>query len=176
VLVEAALILPVLMVMVFGIIEMGLLFDTATVTSNSSRAGARLASANYGEPANDAGRSAVLENVRLTVEEALNGLRGNVTPVELWVYEANNQGRPTTSGTFTSCTGPCIRYTWNAGTGHFASPTGTWSDPQDCGVTLDRVGVYVRVSHRYLSAAFFSGTKTVDEHSVMRIEPETGTC
>jgi hypothetical protein len=165
------------MVMVFGIIEMGLLFDTATVTSNASRAGARLASANYGEPAtgDSAGRAAVLDNVRLTVEEALNGLRGNVTPVELWIYEANNQGRPS-SGTFTSCPSSCIRYTWNAGTDHFASPTGTWSDPQDCGVTLDRVGVYVRVSHSYLSAAFFSGTKTVDEHSVMRIEPETGTC
>lgn len=162
--------LPILVVLVFGIIEMGLLIDTATVTSNASRNGARLASANYGDAKNSAERSAVLGTVVSSVEESLNGLRGNVAPLELWVYEANAAGYPGGSS-FASCpAGSCIRYTWN-GSG-FVAASGSWNDPQACGVSLDRVGVYVKVHHDFLSRIVGVG-KTVDEHSVMRIEPRT---
>jgi hypothetical protein len=160
------------MILVFGIIEIGLLIDSATVTSNASRSGARLASANYGDAANNGERAAVLDTVRLSVEEALNGLRGNVTPTDLWIYEANSSGRPTSTNSFASCTSSCVRYSWNAGTAEFGTPTGTWSDPVACGITLDRVGVYVRVQHDYLTP-FLGATKVVDEHSVMRVEPRT---
>ena len=167
-LVESALVLPFLITVVFGIIELGLLFDTATVTSNATRSGARLASANYAA-ATAAERPAVVDTVRLSVEESLNGLRGNVTPLVLWIYEANASGRPTSSGNFTSCSSSCIRFTWD-GT-QFASQTGTWTDPVACGTNFDRIGVYIRVRHDALGSVGLS--RTIDEHSVMRFEPRT---
>lgn len=168
-LVEAALVLPFLLTMVFGIIELGLLFDTATVTSSATRGGARIASANFAAaPAAD--RASVLETVRLTVEESLGGIRGNVRPLELWIYEADADGRPTSSGGFASCPGSCVRYTWD-GT-RFASATGSWTDPVACGSTFDRIGVYVRVEHRFLTP-LLGASKEVDEHTVMRFEPRS---
>lgn len=166
-LVEATLVLPLLVLLVFGVVELGLLIDTATVTSNAARNGARLASANYADAENAAERQAVLTSVRVSVEESLNALRANVTPLELWIYEANADGYPGGSG-FDSCSGSCIRYAWDGE--RFSNPTGSWTDPQACGVELDRVGVYVKVRHEYLSRIIGAG-HTIGEHTVMRLEP-----
>jgi hypothetical protein len=167
-LIEAALVLPVLFILVFGIIEIGMLVDTATVTSNASRNGARLASANYGD-AGASERDDVLDAVRTTVEESLNSLPESATPQELWIYEANANGYPGAASNFSSCASSCIRYTWD-GDG-FANPAGSWNDPDACGSSLDRIGVYVAVRHEFLTHMLGAG-KTVDEHTVMRLEPE----
>ena len=67
-LVEAAIVLPIIALLMFGIVEIGFLFRSATVVSTSSRNGARLASAQYGSAKTAAPQNTVMDNVRLTVE------------------------------------------------------------------------------------------------------------
>src|SRR5207302_666665 len=59
-LVEAAIILPVVALMIFGIVEIGFLFRSATIVSTSSRSGARLAAAQYGSASGTTAQNTVM--------------------------------------------------------------------------------------------------------------------
>lgn len=172
-LVEAAIILPFLVILVFGIVEIGFLFRSASIVNGASRSGARLAAANYGSATTSAQKSSVLDNVRLSVEEDLKARSGVDTPSVLWIYKANSSGNPP-SGDFSSCGSPCVVYTWTVDaanpTGAFEYTSGSWPLPDACGTTHDNVGVFVRVSHAPIGFTNFLGTVTLNEHTVMRLE------
>ena len=184
---EAAIITPVLFLLVFGAIEVGIVMSSISATSSGARDGARFAAANLAAAAN---RAVIADEVANRVEEDLRALTGFATPVEMWVYHSTIDD-PTTPGlepegfpigrtSFTAgCPTDCYRFTWNAATRQFVYDTTSndWTNaeldacPSGTGVNagVHSVGVYVRVQHRSPSGLF--GSRTLREHSNVRIEP-----
>ncbi len=164
-LIEAALVLPVVLIIVFGIIELGLLFRSASVTTSATRTGARLASAQYG---NSPGATTANE-IRDAVATDLSALQAWAEPSELWVYKAVSNGEPA-GGT---CGADCMRFTWT-GSG-FSSASGSWPSPDACGANIDRVGVRIFVQHDSLTGV--APSRSVRQTTVMRLEPKPfGVC
>jgi hypothetical protein len=172
-LVESAIVLPFLVLMVFGIVELGFLFRSASVVTSSTRSGARLMSAQYGS-ATVVDQPTIISAVRQTVEKDLSNRAFDDTPVEMWIYQAGSDGRPL-SGDFTTCSAPCFTFTWNGSS--FTQNGGSWPSPVVCGTDHDSVGVFVRMLHAPVGFANFLGTLTVNEHTVMTLEaPNPNTC
>jgi hypothetical protein len=175
-LVESALILPVLAVMIFGIVELGFLYRSASIVNSSSRSGARLAAAQYSAAQTSLTEATVVDNVRLTVEKDLQSRGFTDTPVQLWVYKADGNGDPP-PGDFSSCATNCFVLPWIPATGHFASPlnvsTGSWPGPDGCGKAVDSIGVWLQVTHVPLGFTSMFGSITLKEKTVMRLEPRT---
>jgi hypothetical protein len=169
-LIESAIVLPVLLVLVIGIIEIGFLVRSASVANSSTRSGARLAAALYGGATTSTAQTTVIDNVRQTVEKDLSSRGSYDIPVAMWVYKSDAGGNPP-SGNFTSCGSPCFTYAWSVATGHFTSLAGTWSSPLACGQTHDSIGVYIRMKHSPIGFVNFVGSMNLDEHTVMRLEP-----
>ena len=178
-LIESAIILPFLVLMVFGIVELGFLFRSASVVNTSTRSGARLAAAQYASARKvPASQLNVITAVRQTVEKDLSARAGVDTPVDLWIYKADPNGVPfkakPSDPDFGTCTDPCFVYKWDPS----ASPPqfvlqagGGWPDPVVCGISHDSIGVFVRVQHSPIGFTNFLGTLTINEHSVMVLEP-----
>jgi hypothetical protein len=177
--VEAAIITPVLMLMVFGIIEFGFLFKDWLAVTSSVRAGARIASAEprYVGFADDAKNQVAKEGSALSFD-------GNTS---LWIYKAGLNGYPVGESSFASCPNTsCVKYKWNSSTKSFAKQSGSdWlainqnacqADPN-----RDSLGVYLSVQNESLTSLFFD-TKTLSSRTVMSLEPlpatsvETGGC
>jgi hypothetical protein len=164
--IEAAFVLPIVLLVFFAIIEFGLLFAAVSTTSSSSRAGARFGSANFAVAAD---RQTAANEVRDEVMSSLSARTGLDTPQLLWVYSATSTGTPE-GGSFDSCTSNCFRYVWNNATKTFDTDGGTWPLPDACGATLDSLGVYLQVDHALVSG-FFARNRLVKEHTVNRLEP-----
>jgi len=170
--VEAAIVMPLLMLLVFGIIEWGLAFLTATSTNSAARAGARTASALTKN-------STYADQAVLAVEQNLKGAIPFATPLEMWVYRvdpsgSNTSGYPVGNPGFSDCTTDCIKYSWN-GTDFVATGGPGWSaaSQQACGnpTSFDSLGVYLKVRHNFVTN-FFGSSKIIAEHTVMRLEPQ----
>jgi hypothetical protein len=168
--VEAAFVLPVVIVMFFAIIEFGLLFAGISTTSSSTRAGARYASANFGVSSD---RQVAANAIRDEVQAALSARTGLDTPQILWIYHATATGTPV-GGSFASCATECFRYTWDAATQAFVVQGGGWANPDVCidvvNPGLDSIGVYLQVKHDLVSG-FFMPNRIIQEHTVTRLEP-----
>ena len=171
-LIEAAIILPLLMMLAFGGIEFGLAFKESATVAQASRAGARIAST---MPRNDG----YLAAARDAVTTAVQGL-GHATPVQLWIYKvAPGTDDSPTGGT---CSANCVVYQWSSSTDQFG-PTYTgdpWlgSEQNACVVSgnssfPERVGVQVTAQHNFVTA-LFGGSRTLKSRSVMRVEPYVG--
>ena len=107
--VEAAIVMPLLMLLVFGIIEWGLAFLSATSTNSAARSGARTASALTQN-------TSYAQQAVLAVEQNLKGALPFATPEELWIYRvpASVLTTPGPRGqTSFVCGANCIKYTWN---------------------------------------------------------------
>ena len=167
-LIEAVFVLPFLALLVFGVIELSMVFRTATVAANASRAGAREMAATYPN-ATVAQRPAVLSRVATVVEEALRDRSSTDVPSELRIYHARADGAPTdTTG---PCDTDCFTFTWNASTTTWVlNSAGSWPSPVVCGTTMDRVGVSIRLTHGG-SVGPWRFTRPIDERTVMRLEP-----
>jgi hypothetical protein len=173
-LVESAIVLPFLALMVFGIVELGFMFRSASVVTSSTRSGARLMSAQYGS-AKPADQPTIISAVRQTVENDLINRAPVDTPKRLWIYKARADGLPI-SGNFTSCTSPCFTFTWT-GSSFTMNAGGSWPTPVVCGVDHDSVGIFVEMDHAPVGFANFLGTMTLGEHTVMTLEaPNPNTC
>jgi len=68
------------------------------------------------------------------------------------------------------CSTDCIRFSWNSATGEFVRTSGSWTNADACGVTVDSIGVYVEARHDYISG-ILGRTRNVSGHTVMRLEP-----
>ena len=166
--VEFALVLPILVLLVFGIIEFGMTFrDTLTIAS-TTRSGARTASALSRDPQfNTATVAAVTQAV---------GSLPSTSIQQLWIYKAdpNGSGLPVGQSGFSSGCSSCSIWNWNSTTNQFVlSGTSVW-DPatQDaCAGTSDSVGIYLKVNHQFVTQ-LFGATVTLTDHTVMRLEPK----
>jgi hypothetical protein len=171
-LVEAAFVLPLLILLAFAVIEFGFTFkDLLTVTS-ATRAGARTATALSKRP-----------NYQSDTADAVAGVLKNTMPTRgiqyLVVYKANpNTGRPADGASFEQCN-VCYRYKWapkaDGGAGAWIRNGGNgWpaKDQNACGdaAHTDYLGVYVRARHDFITG-LFGRTATLTDHTVMRLEP-----
>ncbi|MGA9146891.1 MAG: TadE/TadG family type IV pilus assembly protein [Candidatus Nanopelagicales bacterium] len=169
--VEAALIFPVLVLMLFGIVEFSLFLRDHVALSAAVRSGARTASA---EPR----MSTFSADAAGAVLRAGTGMPFSSVE-EMWVYESNAGGYPTnggstsaTTGAFTSCTDRCVVFHYSGGS--FTTTSDTWSHtlvnacPGD--VDMTNVGVFIKANHRFVSG-IFGNTVDITDHAVLRFEP-----
>ncbi len=187
--VEAALVIPLLVVLAFGMIELALLLRDNVAATTLAREGARTASA---EP-----------RVSTFVTDAVNAVQRSAATLpantieEIWVYrpnsvpaspsqsQLNNAKFPAGQTSFATCTVDCVKYGWfdPDGSGPTVgsvrlkpgSAVSDW-DPTDINACLadpaaHSVGVYVRTNHPWV-LGFFSGAGTkVEAWTVMKFEP-----
>ena len=167
VLVEAAILLPLVLIITFGMIEFSSAYQSSSTATAAARAGARVASA-------EAKNSTYAVDAAKAASSALRVIPNN-EPVEMWVYQDNGNGYPA-SGNFTNCTTNCIKYTWNTSTRSFDTsnpsgggwPAASQNACQQAG--WDSVGVYVKVNHKFLTK-LFGASITLADHAVFRLEP-----
>jgi Flp pilus assembly protein TadG len=169
--VEAALITPLLIMLVFGIIEFGFLFKDWLAVTSAVRAGARIASA---EPrvatyATDAASQVAKEGAALSFDNN----------TVLWVYQAGSNGFPVGQSGYSACTTNCVKFTWNSASKSFVQQVGTdWpaANQNACegDAAHDTVGVYLAVKDTGITGMFFS-TKTLRSRTVMSLEPVPAT-
>jgi hypothetical protein len=174
VLVEAALVLPVFLLFVFGIIEMGLYMSASATTTSATRSGARYASANFGVSLDED----AAHDVRDIVTDDLDALHGNDAPVKLYIYRATTDGFPWGQTDFDDCPLRCYRYTWNGSEFDYEESSPGWSSPDACisedDSELDSIGVYVEVRHQFITGylgSFLGDDSLLAEKTVSQLEP-----
>ena len=181
VIVEAALVLPVMIMIVIGIMEFGLLYSNYSTTIASTRSGARLAATQYSQAkigtVETAEQTAALAQIVAATEADLK-VMNNAEPVGMAIYRVDSSsanGAP--AGGYPGenmsggCTSRCIRYTWNPTTKKMVRQSGSWPDPQRCVIAnVESIGVYVQTKHKYITG-MFGQTRTIGGHTVMRLEP-----
>jgi Flp pilus assembly protein TadG len=167
VLVEAAFVLPVMLLFVAGIIDFGLAFKDLQTVFSATRVGARTASV-------ETRQAGYADDVATAVTNSLNAVATGGYQ-ELWVYKARSDGKPD-SGNFTSC-GTCIRYNWSTSTNTWTKTQDTWpatgsGSQYACSTSPgpDSLGVYVKVRHDMLTG-FFGATKILTDYTVIDLEP-----
>lgn len=164
VVVEAAVITPLFLTVVIGIIEFGSVYKDQLAITSAVRAGARMASS---EPrvatfATDAVNQVAREGSALTMANIQS----------LWVYKADSGGYASGSD-FTSCpSATCDQFTWSPATSSFVQSSGTWvfTNQDACTGEEDSVGIYLAYRHPSVTQLFFT-TLTLTSHTVMVLEP-----
>ena len=192
VVVEAALVTPLLMALLLGIIEMALLMKDDVALTSAVRNGGRTASANAGagpggtNEDGDCVAPCSPANAPMFAQLAANAIQraGTALPPdaiqELWVYKANDKGYPGAAGsTAMVCGTNCVKYTWVKAKDQFRYLSGTWtsSTVNACANTNpDSVGIYMKARHTFLTG-FFGKSVDIDDHAVFAFEPlPTLTC
>lgn len=184
--VEAALVIPILMLLVFGIIEMSLLLRDSLAVTSSVRAGGRVASALAGAgPAGtneggDCTAPCTPANAPMLAQMAANAVQtsGSALPEdsvqELWVFRANPQGFPGAAGsTAWTCTVNCVRFRWVPARDQFRYLSGNWAS---AGINAcvnsspDSVGIYLRARHDFITGLFGAGLD-ISDSAVFTFEP-----
>lgn len=166
--VEAALVLPVVLLIFFAILEFGLLFKDWLGVVSAVRAGARIASA---EPR----QSSFAQDAADQVGNASTGI--DLSQLQaLWVYKAGPDGYPVGGGaSFTGCS-TCVKFTWDRANRKFVqSGTAGWTASQQNACPNDSnkhdsVGIYMQVAHKSFTNAIFTSI-VLKEHVVMSLEP-----
>jgi Flp pilus assembly protein TadG len=190
--VETALITPVLLIVLLGIIELPMLIRDYVAITSAARTGGRVAAA-----APDSGNcvpnpldvtpcpaNAVPNFVQIAADAVSRN--GTALPAgsirSVLVYKANANGFP---GSLTSmpasCAGitSCVAYTWNQTAGKFKYSGGTW-DSRTVNAcfpsNIDSVGVQLVADHKFLSGLLGTSMEMSD-HTVMNFEPlPPGSC
>ena len=176
-LLEFALVAPILLFLVFGAFEFGMLFKDYLTVSNTTRTGARVASA--------AGSSADADyQILQAVKAAATALPGGSNAIQqISIYKASSVGGgpTTTCQTSSSVADRCNTYTASA----FSQPATMFGcgagslDTAWCPTTRvdsqalgpDYIGVWVKMSHGFVTR-LFGTSKTITDGVVMRIEPK----
>ena len=168
--VEAAIVTPVIMVLLFGILELGFVFKDYLAVAGAVRAGVRTASANP--------RMATFAQVAANKVAQTGGAMNFSDVQQLWVFKVD----PTTNQTigfsnFSDCIF-CVKFKWDSGTNAFVPITGgdTWpSTSQNAcslsvGGPLDRIGVYLKLKHAPITGLVLQ-TIYISEASILSLEP-----
>jgi Flp pilus assembly protein TadG len=167
--VEAALVTPVLMLMLFGIVELSLLLKDDLAVSAAARAGARTGSA---LPRFDDGTTDFAQQAADQVARAAGAL--DLSAVSLTIYAANPAGDPQGGGSPAVCTQRCVHFTYDRSTSAFVRDAGSWpaSSINACpgDPAQDAIGVYLSYPHQL---PVLGGTVTLTDRSVMAFEPVT---
>lgn len=171
--VEAAIVTPIVIVMLFGIIELGFLFKDYLAASNAVQAGVRIASA---APRNTTFAQSAADSV------ALSGGAMNLNDVQqLWIYKVAPAcptcaltNKPDGFTDFSNCT-TCVKFQWDSVARKFTMTSDGWpaSSQNACSTSTqrpDRIGVYIELKHDAFTGLIFK-TVTISEASIMSLEP-----
>jgi hypothetical protein len=191
--VRSALVTPLLMALVLGIIEMALLMKDDVALTSAVRNGGRIASANAGagpggvaaddgsclSPCSPASAPMFAQMAANAIQTAGSALPKDSIQ-ELWVYKANDKGYPGSDGsTAMVCGTNCVKYKWLASRDQFRYFSGSWASTSVnacANNNPDSVGVYMKAQHSFVSG-FFSRNIMIDDHAVFTFEPlPTLTC
>lgn len=181
--IEAALAVPILIGIVIGVMEFGLLFMNYSKSVSASRSGARVAASVYSRADSissvNNGPESPAQALALTqIVDAVEGDMKNLNsavPVRMMIYRVASDGQPA-GGINGTCSDRCISYTWNDTTKKMVrdSSAKRWPNPQRCLINnFESIGVYVEVRHDFITP-MFGQSKTVGSKTTMRLEPGTG--
>jgi len=183
--VEAAIVVPLLVVLMFGVVEIALMMRDSVAVSSSVRTGSRIASASAGAgpgtcqassnppPCTPATVPAFAQAAADSIQRA-----GSAMPKDsiswVMIYEANVGGYPLPVGnTKLVCQTNCVTYVWDAALDRFRYQAGTWASTSVNACVNDplqtSVGVAMLAQHK--SVTGFIGSVSLSERSVMRFEP-----
>ncbi len=171
VLVEAAIVLPILLLLVAGVVEFGVGFHEASSMAAAARAGARSASA---MPKNQSFAVAAAD----AATQQLGGIT-STAPQSIWIFHVATGTNGPIGGSLVTCT-ECQGFPWDPATKRFDTSRSLGNSPWQvaaqnaCGASVsDEVGVAVLLDHKYMFGVF-GGTKKMQRTAVMRLEPFVG--
>ncbi|MEO7942386.1 MAG: TadE/TadG family type IV pilus assembly protein [Marmoricola sp.] len=191
--VEAALVIPLLCILVFGMIEFAFVMRDYASVSNSVRTGSRIAStgADAGPGTCETGTGAppcTSTSSPALAQEAADAIQrsGSAMPPDsinyMLVYKANPTGYPgvdanRTMPTDCSATANCVKFIWRPTLNAFKYSGGSWSSvsisacfPGSVTYPMDRVGVYLNATHKMMTGLFGAGL-TLNDRAVLDFEP-----
>jgi Flp pilus assembly pilin Flp len=187
--VEAALIMPVLLVLVFGMIEMAFLMKDNVAVASATRVGARIASAapNAGPALCDGEVPCAPGSTPRFAQLAADAMQANGSAIptdqidEIWIYNANDRGFLGTGSSFegATCNAQCVRFVWSPSRLAFRYGGGDWNEVATtvCATEGARVGVRLLTTHEWVVGLDlwpgFPDDLAVDDHAVMAFEPLT---
>jgi Flp pilus assembly protein TadG len=165
--VEAAIVTPVVIAMLFGIIEFGMLFKDYLGAEAMVRAGVRLASASP--------RTTTFAQDTANRMQQTGSVISPTNVEELWVYKANpSNDYPSGFTSYSNCT-VCVKFTWDSGTRTFRPSYTNWTAIQQNACTAasggppDRIGVYLKVRHNSITGII--QPIRITEGAAMFLEP-----
>lgn len=180
-LIEAAIIMPVLLLVIVGILEVGLAFKDFLTVSYISREGARIAALAGDDTGADC---AILTGIGDLITQ---GDLARIQEIQIYKADPNtgNQGASFNRAVYsagedpTICTEPVggqagdgwtITY---VGAGYVPTSRGVAVSASTGGYNLDIIGVRVILNREWVTGfGPFSGSVTVDESTITRMEPE----
>lgn len=180
--VEAALLTPLLALVLFGIIEMSLLMRDVVSVNSSVHVGTRMASVSAGAgPATCSPSPCTPPTAPMLAQVAANAIQqaGSAMPQDeinwIIVYRANTDGYPQPAGNTTAtCSTDCVRYVWSDANNQFVYSGGAWTSTTINACINDAsrmsVGVIMNASHPWITG-LFGDHVDVQERSVMQFEP-----
>jgi Flp pilus assembly protein TadG len=184
--VEAALLLPILITMMLGIVEMSLYMRDIVSVSSAVRVGSRIASVSAGAgpgtcvasvnppPCTPASAPAFAQAAANAIQRA-----GSAMPQtqinSLTIYDANAKGYPQpANNTALTCSYNCVVYVWDTGLGAFRYASGSWNSTSVNACVNDpnetAIGIAMTATHPWITG-FFKNSVTINERSVMQFEP-----
>jgi len=167
-LVEAALLIPIALLITFGLIEFSMAYQSSSIATAAARAGARTGSAEALLPTYAADAAAAAATALHTVAAT--------EPQYMWIYKADAVTGLPSSGNFSTCATNCISYNWLPASRTFdtAHPSGggwPYNTQNACNsAQWDSVGVYVKLKHAFITK-LFGVSITLADHAVFRLEP-----
>lgn len=180
--VEAALITPVLFLIVFGIVEMSLLMRDVVSVSSATHVGTRMAATGARDGPGTCSPSPctppTAPKLAQTAADAIQKA-GSAMPQDqinwIRVYRANTQGYPMPNGNTTAtCGTDCVEYKWNDAQNKFVYAGGSWISTSINACVNDpnrmSVGVIMNANHPFITGIFGDGM-TIQERSVVQFEP-----
>ncbi len=191
--VEAAIITPFLLLLVFGMIEFAFVMRDYASVGNSVRTGARIAStgADAGPGTCEVGPTAppcTSASSPALAQFAADAIQrsGAAMPPDsinyILVYKANGYGYPGVATNKTmpadcSATANCVKFVWRDAQDAFRYAGGTWTSttisacfPGSVASPMDRVGVYLNASH-VMMTGLFGAALSLDDRAVLDFEP-----
>ncbi len=181
--VEAALVLPLVLMIVFGLVEFGLLFKDELTVSSAAGAGAR--------------EGAALSKVAEYQDEVVDQVQDRLAATspqdgdKLVIYKVDpdsDNGLPAFAGSqgeiFSGCLAgadnPCYAYQWQSGSFELVpgSPDWTASEQSTCrDEVLDEIGVFLEITHDFFIPMFGGSDRLVTERNTFQLEPDVaGQC
>ncbi len=184
--VEFAILVPVLVLLVVGMLEFGFLMRDWLTVGGAVRDGARAATNGAANGCiTGSGATCVpvfAQTAADAVEKAVIGMPKSAVQY-IWVYKANASGFPGTATTQAAANAAgcaavanCVVYSWsasaNSGAGGFIRTAGTWNSTNinGCLPDPDQIGVILRAEHPYMTKMFGS-TISLTDRAFMRFQP-----
>lgn len=194
--VEAALVVPVLLILVFGMIEFAFVMRDYAGVSSLVRSGARTAAtgADHGRatcvtatgvPCAPGTTPALAQEAADTIQRS--GSATNPDQIEyILIYKSNDKGYPGVDGLTampTECPANCVKFTWRAANDQFKYASGMWDSqtisacfPGTPSAAMDRVGIFIKAKHPMMTG-LFGASISISDRAVMNFEPlATGNC